>query len=69
MSLDSSRHDRLVELEAENAQLRASVNALCDAAAAIVSYDGDDAKPPITDLLLMLEAEVARARPASDDGS
>ena len=39
------------------------VHALCDAAQAVIDYDGDQIKPPYFDLLLALGAEVSRARP------
>lgn len=51
----------LAELEADNARLREVVIPLITAAQAVVSYDGDDTKPPITDLLLVLEAAASRA--------
>ncbi len=50
---------RLSTALADSERMRLS---LIKAAQAVVNYDGDDAKPPITDLLLVLEAEVSRAR-------
>ncbi len=43
-------------------RLREALTHLIPAAQAVVSYDGDDAKPPITDLLLVLEAETVGGR-------
>jgi hypothetical protein len=38
------------------------LSALCDAAQAVVSYDGSEDKPPFVNLLLALEAEISRSR-------